>query len=115
MGYFTETINALYETKGEIAADHSTERTGIKTSGDHQIGKYIRDNKATLRKESDHYNLGRKPMRTAKDYRDREAGAKSDIAVNKELDKMSGKDFRRAARVGLGSEKEAFDFSSVSV
>ena len=47
MGYFTETMNAIFETKGEVAADHSTERTGIKTSGDHQIGKYIRDNKAT--------------------------------------------------------------------
>ena len=107
MGYFTETINAIYETKGEIKQDYALKRGIERLSGDHDIARTLRDNKETIRKQRDHYNDDRVPMRTAQDYRDREKDAYR--ATNHANSLMSKDGFRNDAKKSIKCTKEAFD------
>ena len=106
MGYFTETMNAIFETKGECKQDYALKRGMEKLSGDHALAKTMKDNKEQLRKERDHYNDYRVPMRTAQDYKDREDYANK--AVKHANDMISG-NTRDKYNSAMQATKEAFD------
>ena len=93
MGYFTETMETLIETKSQIKSGYDVMRQEDRLMGDHDISKL-----KSKRERRDYYIKAHSPMKTAQDYRNREAAAKDMSKEADEFGKMKGKDFRAAAK-----------------
>ena len=78
MGYFTETMNAITEVKGDAEAYHAASASAERALGDHKLGKMYSKNKSTMKSmDKDAANAIYPPMRNKQDYENRRNNAEA--------------------------------------
>ena len=78
MGYFTETMNAITEVKGDAEAYNAASASAERLMGDHKLGKMYSKNKSAMKAmDKSAANAIYPPMRNKQDYENRRNNAEA--------------------------------------